>query len=258
MLKHTGDEDYVGDYVPSPDYGTPNSPPFLPPTYPNLSKQTLGPTPPSSPTVTHLQQSPLSLSPTPSPLPPLLPPLCPSLQGATNIPLSPQGTSSNQQAAVINVAPAIPSAPSHAGTTTNPTPSHAVGTTPSPPPTSVTQSPTLPWTETLTDPTIYPFQPPSPVGPTVPIPDTPLGVFRLLFTEQLLDTIVKETNQYALQVLGPAKFTAWTPTDREEVAAYTGFQFMMGLSPKPSLYDYWRRNPLFHYPPIADKISRNR
>ena len=44
----------------------------------------------------------------------------------------------------------------------------------------------------------------------------------------------------------------------EELRAYFGFKIMMGLVPLPAVDDYWRRDPLFHYAPIADRISRKR
>ena len=33
---------------------------------------------------------------------------------------------------------------------------------------------------------------------------------------------------------------------------------LMGLVPLPSIYDYWESNKIFHYSPVADKISRDR
>ena len=50
------------------------------------------------------------------------------------------------------------------------------------------------WSSTLHPVTIRPFQ--SPVGPTVPIPDTPSKVFDLFFTPSLVQTIVDESNRY--------------------------------------------------------------
>ena len=32
----------------------------------------------------------------------------------------------------------------------------------------------------------------------------------------------------------------------------------LGLVPLPSIHDYWQKGPVFHYSPIADKISRDR
>ena len=46
-------------------------------------------------------------------------------------------------------------------------------------------------------------------GPTTIIPDTPLGIFHLFFTLEILQYIVDETNRYALQCMGETEFTAW-------------------------------------------------
>ena len=44
----------------------------------------------------------------------------------------------------------------------------------------------------------------------------------------------------------------------EELRAYFGFMVLMGLVPLPAIDDYWRRDPLLHYSPIADRIPRKR
>ena len=40
------------------------------------------------------------------------------------------------------------------------------------------------------------------MGPTVSIPESPLEVFELFFSDDLLDIIVEESNGYAGQVMG--------------------------------------------------------
>ena len=64
-----------------------------------------------------------------------------------------------------------------------------------PPAANSTQPDNLPkkWTTSLKSVNIEPFQ--SAVGPTVPIPDSPLEVFNLLFTTNLLQMIVDESNR---------------------------------------------------------------
>ena len=63
------------------------------------------------------------------------------------------------------------------------------------PPGTATPSTTLPqmWSRELSSVTMSPFQ--SPVGPTVPIPETPSDVFGLFFTTHLLQLIVDESNR---------------------------------------------------------------
>ena len=58
--------------------------------------------------------------------------------------------------------------------------------------------------------------------------------------------------------MGEEKFAKWTQINIEEIMAYIGFMILMGLVPLPSIYDYWQSNKIFHYSPVADKISRDR
>ena len=117
---------------------------------------------------------------------------------------------------------------------------------------------TTKWTVRLKEPVIHPFIPPSPLGPTVTIPDTPLDVFRLFFSPELIEEVMEQTNRYAREVMGPERYAEWTEVTTQELEAFMGFNFLMGLNPKPSIPDYWSRNPTYHYAPIADCISRDR
>ena len=90
------------------------------------------------------------------------------------------------------------------------------------------------------------------VGPTVSIPQVPTDVFQV-FTDNLCQYIVEETNLYAQQVLGPG-YDNWEKLDRED---YFGFQILMGLVSQPKTEDYWHRDE-FHFSPIADRILRKR
>ena len=33
---------------------------------------------------------------------------------------------------------------------------------------------------------------------------------------------------------------------------------LMGINNLPEIYDYWRKDPVYHYAPVADRISRDR
>ena len=44
----------------------------------------------------------------------------------------------------------------------------------------------------------------------------------------------------------------------EELQAYMGFMILMGLVKMPSLCDYWKKDDMYHYAPIASRISRDR
>ena len=82
------------------------------------------------------------------------------------------------------------SPPASSPATTSPPGCSPVGTPSTTPPPD-----TLPamWTTSLQPVTITPFQ--SAFGPTVPVPDSPLEVFELLFTAPLIQMIVDESNR---------------------------------------------------------------
>ena len=79
-----------------------------------------------------------------------------------------------------------------------------------------------------------------PEGPTVPIPQSPVEVFNLFFTDEICRLIVEQTNLYAQQNLGEDE---WDKVTVEELRAYFGFKVIMGLVPLPAVDDYWRRDP---------------
>ena len=170
----------------------------------------------------------------PSPLPPPLPPLPQTTSTPTTDPHS-----SRSPSPLPPPLPPLPPAGVAQPTSTQPThkPSQA----------------TSAWTSDLTASVIEDFIPPPTIGPTVPIPDKYLDIFKLFVTQELLENIRDKSNRYASQVL--AKFT---PITAKEVEAFIGFQFLMGLNRKPSISDYWSKNPVYRYPPIADRISRDR
>ena len=83
-------------------------------------------------------------------------------------------------------------------------------------------------------------------------------IFFLFFTPTLLELIVEQSNKYAAECMGPDKYEKWTEITVEELCAYMGFMLLMGIVHLPSLYDYWKNDEVYHYSPIASRISRNR
>ena len=43
----------------------------------------------------------------------------------------------------------------------------------------------------------------------------------------------------------------------EELQAYMGFMILMGIVHLPSIYDYWKKDEVYHYSPVASRISRD-
>ena len=98
------------------------------------------------------------------------------------------------------------------------------------------------WTATPKRVLIQPFT--SSVGPSLDIPSSPLEVFDLFFSPDLLQIIVRESNTYANIVMGNDKYEKWSKITVEEVKAFLGFSVLMGINHLPSLNDYWSRPTL--------------
>ena len=58
--------------------------------------------------------------------------------------------------------------------------------------------------------------------------------------------------------MGDVKYVLWNKITVEELKAFLGFCVLMGINSLPALKDYWKRDPVFHYAPIADRITRDR
>jgi hypothetical protein len=95
------------------------------------------------------------------------------------------------------------------------------------------------------------------IGPTRVLPTTILQLFLCFFTDELMNLIANQSNLFAQQSMEEQQFEVWTKITVEEIKAYLGFFILMGLVPLSSIYDYWSTNPLYHYSPIADRISRD-
>ena len=78
-----------------------------------------------------------------------------------------------------------------------------------------------------------------------------------VFTGELVDTIVEETNCYG-QFCVQEKYETWEKITEEEMYAYFGFLILMGMVNLPSIKDYWQKDEVFYYRPISTKISRTR
>ena len=54
------------------------------------------------------------------------------------------------------------------------------------------------------------------------------------------------------------QFQTWQPITVDELCAYFGFMILMGIVRLPSLGDYWKKDMIYHYTPVAERISRDR
>ena len=123
-------------------------------------------------------------------------------------------------------------------------------------PSSKLSSSNITWTSTLKRVHVEPFEPH--IGPQVIVPCSSLGACFLFFTRALLEYIVLQSNKYALECMGQEKYESWEKITVDELTALLGFMLLMGIVCLPSLADYWKSDEVFHYAPVARRVSRNR
>ena len=92
----------------------------------------------------------------------------------------------------------------------------------------------------------------------MPVPPSILETFQLFFTSALVTLIVEQTNLYASQVLAESANSKWTAVTEDDIWAFLGFTILMGINVLPALSHYWRKDKVFHYAPVANRISRDR
>lgn len=88
-----------------------------------------------------------------------------------------------------------------------------------------------------------------------------LELFRLCFTEEMLQLVVEETNRFAEQViessLNPSRRQAkWTPLSKEDFLRYLLIRIVMGIDKKPQYRHYWSKGgveeiiTIYSFPPL--------
>lgn len=93
-------------------------------------------------------------------------------------------------------------------------------------------------------------------GPAVPDDlKSPLEFFSLFFTDELIETIVTETNRYAEEtiirnicdekILPSSRLNTWTKVTSDEIKVFFGIFIWMGLDQKPSMSRYWSTLDLY-------------
>ena len=54
------------------------------------------------------------------------------------------------------------------------------------------------------------------------------------------------------------RYSTWRAITIDELCAYMGFMILMGIVKLPAIYDYWKKDAIYHYSPVASRISRDR
>ena len=91
----------------------------------------------------------------------------------------------------------------------------------------------------------------------------PLCLFRLYFTNELVDLILTQTNLYAQQWLDThqlrrcSRATKFTPITKDELMLYFAMILYLGIVWKPSYVYYYTENAIFATPMISKILSYN-
>lgn len=87
------------------------------------------------------------------------------------------------------------------------------------------------------------------------VTETPIDSFNTLFSDELVELLVVQTNIYATQKgFGPIRF----PTNNKEMRVFSGLNLCMGIKKLPYYRDYWSAQPELRGPYISKQMSVNR
>ena len=97
------------------------------------------------------------------------------------------------------------------------------------------------------------------VGPVQSLPSsaTSMDYFNLLFTDNMFDHIVEQTNLYATQN-PPSVHYKWEDITSNELKAFFGLIILMGIKRLPAYEDYFSQCPILSCPELVRGFSRNR
>ena len=65
-----------------------------------------------------------------------------------------------------------------------------------------------------------------------------------------------QSNICAGKMMGE-QFAQWQLYTVVELCAYMGFMILMGIVRLPTLRDYWKKDEVYHYSAVANRISRD-
>ena len=92
----------------------------------------------------------------------------------------------------------------------------------------------------------------------IPVNASPLEVFSKIFTEELWDLLVTETNRYAEQARQTPTNSKWTPVSKTEMKTFIGLCLTFGVLKLPSRRDYWRQTKWLYQTNVPKAMSRDR
>ncbi|XP_058623214.1 piggyBac transposable element-derived protein 4-like [Onychostoma macrolepis] len=87
---------------------------------------------------------------------------------------------------------------------------------------------------------------------------TPMSLFKMLFSENAVSTLCRNTNSQAARARAKGHKYKWTDVSISELYCYIGLLFYMAMVKLRSIRDYWRQDSLFSVPFPATIMSRDR
>lgn len=94
-----------------------------------------------------------------------------------------------------------------------------------------------------------------------------LDYYRLFFTDELVNSLVTETNRYADEQIRRnanrghrrrSRDHQWVPVTPEEMHCFFGITFLTGITKRPSTQLYWSKDPLYLTPAFSAAMNRDR
>lgn len=92
----------------------------------------------------------------------------------------------------------------------------------------------------------------------------PFALYKLFFTDRILEKIVEETNKYATRCINISSSSsrmhqqAWQSVTRDEVNTFIGILLIMGVVPLPEIRLYWCNNDMYANARIKNSMKRDR
>ena len=116
------------------------------------------------------------------------------------------------------------------------------------------------WSERLQDFVLEDFTGTQQINANVPVEATSDFYYSLLFTDELIDLIVRETNKNARAKLvnKPERLAKWQDTTQTEMKAFFGITVIMGINSLPQLALYWSTDIFLGNAGIQSVMTKNR
>ena len=92
----------------------------------------------------------------------------------------------------------------------------------------------------------------------------PFALYKLFFTDYILEKVVEETNKYATQCINNSSSSsrmhqqAWQSVTRDEMNTFIGILLIMGVVQLPEIRLYWSTNDMYANARIKNAMKRDR